>query len=136
MAAHPQQELRFQQGKVALSAVQDTQTFQKRILFLIEDHPAFVQIADRITDPFQIGDDVGRHQHRTAFILNELEQQIQQLAARHRIESAGGLIQDQKTWMVRQSAGQRKLHLHSPGESLDLCPPGKRKPIKQHFVGG
>ena len=47
---------------------------------------------DIIRHFFQITDDMGRHQHRMTFILDKIQQHIQNIIPDYRVKSTGSLI--------------------------------------------
>ena len=49
-----------------------------------------MQIGNGIRDLLQIGGDVAAHQYAVPLILNELQKQIQQLAAHHGVQTGSG----------------------------------------------
>ena len=61
---------------------------------------------------------MGGEQHAALSICGDAPQQLRQLIPGYRIQTAGGLIQDQQPCVVAQSQGDHVLHLHSAGELI------------------
>ena len=51
-----------------------------------------------------------------ALIPGKVQQQVSHIVPHHRVQSAGGFIQQQQPGLVGQGDGQAHLHLHAPGE--------------------
>ena len=63
-------------------------------------------------------------------VTDEAEKFIQDLIPDHRIQSCGGLIQNQQFGPVGQSGGQGELHLHASGEFFDELFRGQAKLVQ------
>ena len=66
------------------------------------------------------------HQHRLAFLVNQLQNDLPQLLPRHRIDADGRLIEQQQFGRPYQRAGQPQFLLHAPrkpaGQSRGVRP--------------
>ena len=59
------------------------------------------------------------------FVLDEAAQKVQNLGAHHRVQPAGGFVQQQQFGVVRQRRRQPQLHPHAPAEVLHLLGGGQ-----------
>ena len=55
-----------------------------------------------------------------ALVPGEFGEKLHHLVPDHRVQAAGGLIQNQKPWLVGQGHRNAQLHLHTPGKVLEL----------------
>ena len=74
-----------------------------------------MQKGNGIAELFQIADDVGRDQNCMVLIPHKVQQQIDQLIPHHRIQAAGGFVQQQQLGVMRKCHGKALLHLHAGG---------------------
>ena len=72
-----------------------------------------MQVGDGIGDLFQIAGNVAAHQHAVLLVLDEVQQQVQQFAAHHRVQPCGGFVQDQQLRVVGQGGGKAQFHPHA-----------------------
>ena len=91
---------------------------QQAVLFLKEQQLALVEKGDIVAYLFQVADDMGREDHGVLFLAGEVQQNIQDFLPHHRVQAAGGLVQQQELGPVGQRHGQGQLHLHAAGEIL------------------
>ena len=106
---------------------------QQAVLFLKEQQLALVEKGDIVAYLFQVADDMGREDHGVVFLAGEVQQNIQDFLPHHRVQAAGGLVQQQELGPVGQRHGQGQLHLHAPGEVLEALLPGQGEPV--HIAG-
>ena len=74
-----------------------------------------MQKGNGITELFQIADDVGRDQNCVILVPHKVQQQIDQLIPHHRVQTAGGFVQQQQLGVMRKCHGKALLHLHAGG---------------------
>ena len=74
-----------------------------------------MQKGNGIAELFQIADDVGRDQNCMVLIPHKVQQQIDQLIPHHRVQTAGGFVQQQQLRVVGKCHGKALLHLHAGG---------------------
>ena len=62
------------------------------------------------------------YENAVALVLDEIQQDVQQLVARHGVEAAGGLVKDEQLRAVAERGGDGELHFHAAGIVLYLLP--------------
>ena len=77
---------------------------------------------------------MGGHQNRVVLILDELPEHVQNILPYHRIQTAGGLVQDEELGMVREGNGDAELSAHPVGESLKRLVLGQLEPFQVSLV--
>ena len=75
---------------------------------------------DVVAQLLQIAEDVGGDQDGVALIPGELIEELQHLVPDDGVQAGGGLVQHQQLRMMAQGRGDGQLHLHAPGEILEL----------------
>ena len=60
----------------------------------------------------------------------EVVEHVQNLVPDHGVQAAGGLVQQQQAGPMGQGHGDGQLHLHAPGELLELLPLGDAEPVQ------
>ena len=71
---------------------------------------------DVVGDLFQIRCDMGGQQNRMAFVLHEVQENIQDVVPHDGIQARCGFIKNQQAGMVGQTYRQIELHLHALAE--------------------
>ena len=89
---------------------------------------------DIVTDFLQVADDMGRNQHRMAFLPGKFSEQLHHLVAHHRVQSIGGLIQKQQLRMMGQRHGDSQLHFHSSGKFFEFPVRGNGEAAQIFFI--
>ena len=74
-----------------------------------------MQKGNGIAELFQVADDVGRDQNCMVLIPHKVQQQIDQLIPHHRVQAAGGFVQQQQLGVMRKCHGKALFHLHAGG---------------------
>ena len=64
-------------------------------------------------------------------VLDEFQEQVQHLAAYHRVQPGGGLVQHQQVGMVGQGSGQAQFHPHAPAVGGNLFPGVQPEPLQK-----
>ena len=95
-----------------------------------------MQKGNGIAELFQIADDVGRDQNCMVLIPHKVQQQIDELIPHHRIQAAGGFVQQQQLGVMRKCHGKALLHLHAGGVVAVLLVLRKVKAAAPVGVGG
>ena len=90
---------------------------------------------DVVRNLLQIAGDVEGHQNGVILLLNKVQQHIQYVVPDHRVQAAGGFVQDQQLGVVGKSDGDCQLHLHPLGKLLDSLLRRQRKLLQQAEVG-
>ena len=90
---------------------------------------------DVVRNLLQIAGDVGGHQNGVVLLLNKVQQHIQNVVPDHRVQAAGGFVQDQRLGVVGEGDGDRQLHLHPLGELLEGLVRGQGKLLQKAEVG-
>ena len=101
---------------------------QQPVLLLEEDQLAPVEEGDVVADLLQVADDVGGQDHRVVGLAGEVVEHVQHLVPDHGVQAAGGLVQQQQFGPVGEGCGDGQLHLHPPGELLELLVLGQGEP--------
>ena len=90
---------------------------------------------DIVRNLLQVAGDVGGHQNGVVLLLNKVQQHIQNVVPDHRVQTAGGFVQDQQLGVVGEGDGDRQLCLHPLGKLLDSLLRGQGKLVQQAEVG-
>ena len=67
-------------------------------------------------------------------VLDELPEHVQNILPHHRIQAAGGLVQDEELGTVREGDGDTELGMHPLGEGLDCLVLGQLEPCQVSLV--
>lgn len=90
---------------------------------------------DVVGNLFQIRCDVGGHQDGMCLILDKIQENIQDIVAHYRIQSAGGFVQDKQLRMVGKGGCNGKLHFHALGKGFDFLVCRQLELFQKAFVG-
>ena len=77
-----------------------------------------MEIGDVVGDLLQVPGDVAGQEDGVLLVGDEGEQLLQNVVPDHRVQSGGGLVQNEQPGPVGQGGGQGQLHLHAPGQLL------------------
>src|SRR5262245_50126805 len=97
----------------------------ERIDFATHHQLALAQDGNRVCDGLHIGQDMRREEDRLARRRRICHQHVQEGAARDRVQTRGGFIEDQEVWIAPQRQAERELSTHSLREAA--YPPLRRK---------
>ena len=61
----------------------------------------------------------------------EVQEKLHHLIPGHRVQAAGGLVQQEQLGLVRHCHRNAQLHLHAPGKILEFFVPGQAKGFHQ-----
>ncbi len=74
-----------------------------------EAHLGVDEHHDVVTDPLEVGHDVRREHHAELLLGDGLHEQLEELAARERVQARDRLVEDQQLGALGQAEGEREL---------------------------
>ena len=104
---HPQQVGRVDGAQVGGGAAHPAVAVQNVVLGLREDDLPLVDVGDVVRRLLQVAGDVAGDEDGVVLVADEAQKFIQNLVPHHRVQSGGGLVQDQQPGLVGQGGGQR-----------------------------
>ena len=78
-----------------------------------------MDVGDVVRRLLQVAGDVAGDEDGVVLVADEAQKFVQNLVPHHRVQAAGGLVQDEEPGAVGEGGGDGELHLHAPGELLD-----------------
>ena len=99
----------WQRSQYILAAVQHAVFLQKVILVLLKQQLPVVQVRDGIRNLLKVRRDVAAHDNAVPLVLDELQKQVQQLTAHHRVKTGGGFVQHQQLGVMGQRRSQAQF---------------------------
>ena len=84
-----------------------------------------------VRHPLHLVEQVRREDHRAPVIGHGADDGIEDVAADHRVEAGGGLVQNQQLWTMGHGGDQAGLGTHALRELLDLLGRIQRERLEQ-----
>ncbi len=81
-----------------------------------QHHPPARHHDEVVTDPLDVGDEVGRQHHRQVVLGDRFHEVRQELAARQRVEARHRLVEDEQLGSLGERERQRELGALTAGQ--------------------